>query len=228
MQKAGYVFAQVRTLLDDQEQDFATDDYIQPFLASAQDDLVAECLRDPNIGQIKAAIVLPAVPAGTTSLAQYFMPGGALELLTNPIELREKQAGTADINYVTMIPRGTPTRAVSQNGYNSVYCWTGVDIILPGANQALDIWVWGSCAPAVIVNAETPLVNTTETILKYATAKQICRSRGNRELMRDFQQDQAVQQSAWLRNIYKIQQSIRVVNRPWRPMDTPWVNSPSS
>lgn len=230
MQTAGYVFDQVRSLVDDQEQNFATDDYLRTFLQMAQDDLQMVCMRDPNIGQIKAAVTLPNVPAGTQSLAQELLPpvngkGGHLSLLSDPIEIREKMAGDQEINYCRMIPRGVPVQISTQNSRNLYYTFTGNDLILPGANQNLDLWVWGSFKPAPIKDKNSPLITDTETILKYSTAKLVARSRGMSDVAKDNAGDQAVVQSAWMRDLYKIQQSIRVVNRPWRPKTTFWFDS---
>lgn len=228
MVKAGYVFEQVRALIDDQAQDFADDAYLRTFLQMAQDDFVQDCLRDTNIGEVKAAVVIPNIAAGTTSLAQELLPDGKLGLLSSPIELREKKAGDPDINYINMIPRYVPIQQSTQNSYNLIYTYTGNDIMLPGANQAVDIWVWGAFSPAKIQNADSPLVHDTESILRYATAKLVAKSRSNAEKAADFEKDQRSQQAAWMRAIYKVQQSMRVVNRPWRPKTGYWFDPPSS
>lgn len=217
MVTADYIFTQVQALVDDLEESFATDDYIQPFLQMAQDDFVNEVLKDSNIGAVKAAIVVPAVPAGTTSLKQELMPSGRLELLEQLIELREKRAGAADTDYVYMVPRYTPVSATSQSSLNLTYTYTGTDIILPGATQDVDLWAWGEFAPAKITGPDTPIVPGIETVLKYATASLVAGSRSNANMMKMYAGRQLVQQSAWKRNIYKIQQSIRTVNKRWRP-----------
>lgn len=228
MQTAGYVFDQVRSLMDDQEGQVATDDYLRPFLQMALDDLQAICLNDPNIGQIKASVVIPAVPAGTQSLAPELLPSGKLALLSDPIELRERKVGDQDSNYVRMIPYGVPLPNSSQQSLNRFYTFTGTDIILPGSSQDEDIWVWGAFKPAPIKDKDTPLIPDTEIILKYGAAKLAFGSRGNvaREAKMEAYQMQV--QSAWMRTLYKIQQSIRVVNRPWRPKTQFWFDSPTA
>lgn len=228
MVTAKYVFNQVRALLDDQEATFADDDYLRPFLQMALDDLVAECLRDPNLGEIKAVVVLPSVAAGTQSLGQELLPGGALALLSDPIEVREKRAGDQDINYSTLTPLLTPLAATATRSLNGYYTFTGSDLILPGANQDLDVWIWGSFKPAPITNSDTPLINDIEAILKYGCARLVARSRGNRDMATEFRADQMIQQSAWMRYLYKNMQSIRIVNRPWRPKTSFYFDAPSA
>jgi hypothetical protein len=194
----------------------------------AQDDFAQDVLRDTNIGEIKTFVVIPNLPPGTTSLSQYMLPGGLLGLLSSPIELREKRNGDPDISYITMIPRGVPIQQSNQNSYNLIYCYTGNDILLPGANQAVDIWVWGAYSPAPIRDANSPLVHDTESILRYATAKLVAKSRGNSEKAKEFAEDQRSVQAAWMRAVYKIQQGIRVQNRPWRPKSGYWFDPPSA
>src|SRR5665811_1284096 len=101
---AGDVFDAVRALADDDEGDIATDKKLIPLLQMAQETLVLKLVRNPNIGRFLLPVEVPGVPAGTTSLAPYFQPGGLLEGLNEVVGMREKQAGTQPINYVPMTP----------------------------------------------------------------------------------------------------------------------------
>lgn len=225
MAKASYVFSQVRALLDDQEADFATDDYLVPFLQSAQDDFTVEVLNHANLGRMKFPVTLPAVAAGSQSLASYFGDGQPLQLLEQVIAMREKPTAYSEALYSWMQEVLVPTYAYgTTQPLNRVYTFTGQDILLPGANQALDINVYGSFKPQAIQNGESPLVLGTETILKYGCAAAVCLSRGAGATAKRYSELKYSTQNALFNNWIMQQQNIRVRALPFRrrtwPLDT--------
>lgn len=217
---AGYVFSQVRALLDDPEAGFASDDYLVPFLQSAQDDLVVTVLNHANLGKMKLAVTLSSVPAGTQSLAAYFGTGQPLETLEQIIVLREKIAGYAEYLYSYMRPVIVPPYQPVGSNLNGVYTATSSDILLPGAVGATDIQVYGSFRPQTVQSGATPLVPGTESVLKYGVLEAVCKTRGARTSAIDYKHDKIIQQDSLFNNWMMMQQVINVRCMPFRPQQS--------
>src|SRR5579872_7109445 len=137
----------------------------------SQESLQNFLFNNPNIGRLKSVVVLQNVPAGTTSLASIglFDSGGQLELLTDILTMREKKAGDNDINYLAMEEK-EDVPVLAQYQWNSMYVFTGNDILLPGATQNLDIRIFGSFSVPPITSGDSPIMPKSEIVLKYATA----------------------------------------------------------
>lgn len=177
---AGDIFAQARWWAGDPNGDYTTAAYLTPPLNTVQDDLIAEILQNPNISRLRFAVVLPNVPAGTTSLRPWFDGTNepSLALLKEITSLREKPTGAPDAQYQDMsklndLPVRTPV------GYNSNYVFTGDDIQLPGATQALDIRVWGVFDPAKIIDGNTPVIPNCRVALVLGLAAAAAEGHGN-------------------------------------------------
>jgi hypothetical protein len=184
------VFAAARVMVDDPEGDAATDQYLVPLLQLTIDDMTTDILRNPNIGVLKAVVVLPGFPAGVTSFAAagYFgagtgQPGnGELAMLDSIITMREKAAGSADINYMPMTEM-TDLPIVVQESFNQVYVHLqGSDILVPGATQANDVRIFGTFDQPTIQNQDTPIRPGTQASLKFGLAAAYCMARGNPKL----------------------------------------------
>lgn len=217
---AGYVFSQVRALLDDQDGEFASDDYLTPHLQAALDDLQNSALNHANIGRLKYVVTVPSVAAGTTSLASYFAAGQSLEFLEDVIQLREKQSGYADSAYSPMRPVLVPPVPNPVGVLNYVYTFTGSDIILPGTSGVTDIQVYGPFKAAVIVNADSVLPLGAETVLKYGTAASVCYSRGSGAMGERFDAKRQDGQDSMFNNWIMDQQAIITRARPFRQRRT--------
>ncbi len=221
--QAGYIFSQARTELDDPEGDFATDDYLTPFLQSAQDDLTVDVLNHANLGRMKFEVTLPAVAAGLQSLAQYFGDNQPLATLQEIVVMMEKPPSWSEAAYQQMRPLNTP--AFSYNNtqpFNRVYTYTGQDVLLPGANQSLDILVYGSFKPQLIMSAETPLVLGTEAVLREGVLEKVCRTRGARATASDHQKINYALQGSLFNNWMMQQQQISVRARRFRQRGRSW------
>lgn len=196
---AGDVFSFVAAAFDDPEQDVFTDSYIRPFLQQANYRLFQNVFNNPNIQGAKGIVVVPDVPAGTTSLKKYLDKGGPLEMMAGIYSMREKPTGQTDDAYRPMKPAfdvpitTNPTiGSGTQLYFNGIYILTKGDIILPGANQALDMRFFASFKPVPIEDKDTPLIPDTMTILGHwvcemlgptrgATAEFMAYHQGNRE-----------------------------------------------
>ena len=207
-------------MVDDPEGDYATNPYLTPLLQTVIDDLTLNALRNPNIGALKFTIVLPGFPAALTSFAAggYFDtntvgPGdGELFGLMNILSMREKPAGTADINYLPMTPV-SDLPIVVQNSYNQIYLHLqGTDILVPGATQALDVRIFGAFEQPMIKDEKTPILSGIQAPLKFGLAAAVCCARGNVQLGATYDKKYLLSRNDLLNQIIMDQQQIP--NRP--------------
>lgn len=184
--KAGDVFAMVRDLIDDPEMDYASDTWLAGKANLAQKELILRLTMHASITRYKTLVVLPGVTAGTTSLKDQFAPGKPLELLSEIISLMEKPAGTNDANYQQMSEPEVPEVLSPATDFNIYYTFTGSDVLLPGANQALDMRFFGAFDPKPIKDADSPILPGADVIMAYLTGAIGARSHGNKELGTDL------------------------------------------
>ena len=221
MTTAGQVFIQVRTLVDDDDQDFTTPDYLAPKVQMAQDKLVLNVLANPNMGALKVEVVLPSVPQGTKSLKNYFDPadpsGGPLALLTDIISLRERPASGSqneqDWVAMDMVPDLPATQPTS---FNRVFVWNLDDIRLLGCDQATDIRVFGKFTPKFITDEKSLVVPNTGVILAYDAASIIAYARGNPALGAVYSGQARALTDSLFANAIMAQQAMRIRMKPFR------------
>lgn len=218
MSTAGDVFSLVASFMDDPERDVMTDSYLQPFVQQAQFRLYQNVYANPNIQGAKQAVVLVNVPAGTTSLASYLTT--TLALLSNIFDMREKPTGTSDENYRQMMPSQDIAIPLSDNQqlFNGIYVIAKDDILLPGASQALDIRVFGEFRPIVIVDADTPILQFSETILAHWVCELVGMSRGSTASFIAYHKSEKEQAIAELFN--SLIMDIQVIPTQQRPFNT--------
>jgi hypothetical protein len=222
MPQASYVFSAVRALLDDQEAEFATDDYLVPFLQAAQDDLTLDVLNHANLGRMKFTVTLPNVTAGTQSLADYFGDDQPLATLQQVIRMREKLTNWAEYLYSPMRELLVPQYQPPQNQLNGWYTFTGQDIIIPGSGSDEDIQIYGSFKPQLIQNADTPLVLGTEAVLREGTVAKVCFARGSTTTARAADEKREALQGSLFNNWCMQQQNIVVRARRFRQRGGGW------
>lgn len=227
MLTAGQVFTQIRSLVDDDTQDFTTVDYLVPRVQIAMDKLVLNCLANPNMGSLKISVVLPSIPQGTQSLSAYFNPsdpsGGPLATLSDIISVRERpSAGSRNeqdwvaMDVVIDLPATQPT------SFNRVYVWTFDDIKLLGADQALDMRIFGKFTPVPIKDDKTSIPPNVGVILAYSAAAVIAKSRGNPQLGADYEAEAKMLTDSLFANSIMAQQSMRVRMKPFRTFLFPY------
>lgn len=208
--KASYVFSQVAALLDDPGRTFTTDDYLVPFLQFAQDELVNHVLNIPDLGQLTAKVVLPNVPAGVSDLTDYFATGQDLELCTGVVTMKERPTSGSrqEQDWVRMHPvHDMPT--VTPSSFNSFYQFTGDTIKMPGADQAMDLRIYGKFQPVQIASADSPIVPGTSPILVAGTAAAVAFSRGNSQMGAKYEQKQIASQGSFIANMVMEMQAVR-------------------
>jgi hypothetical protein len=177
--KAAYPMAQAAVILDDPLRQFATDEYLTPFMQIAQDELINNYLQNPELNMLTVQVILYAVPEFTTDLSAYFAEGQPLEFLTDIVSVKERPVTNQnETAWSFLFPaRDMPTFPPSAG--NGFYRFTGDNIFLPGSNQATDIRIFGKFNPAPIESAESNIVPHTSIILTYRTASLVATSRGN-------------------------------------------------
>jgi hypothetical protein len=208
--KASYIFSQASALLDDPGRTFATDEYLVPFLQLAQDELVNHVLNIPDLGQLTAKVVLANVPLGTSDLTDYFAAGQDLELLTGVITMKERPTSGSrqEQDWVRMHPvHDMPT--VTPSSFNSFYQFTGDTIKMPGADQAMDLRIYGKFQTQTIVNADSPIVPGTAPILVYGTAALVSTSRGNNGMATAYNTAKMANMGSYVTNMIMEMQSVR-------------------
>lgn len=176
----------------------------------ALDLVVTEVLSNPNMDQLTSIVILPGVAQGTTSLTDYFKPGGQLELLTSVISMRERamSGSRSDRDWLDMAPYvDLPT--YGPQDYNGAYQFTGGDIRLPGANQALDLRVFGKFQTAPLVREDSALPPGLSPIIEFRTAAIIAGTRGNAAILSTCNTFSDRAQSAYVANVIMELQKVR-------------------
>jgi len=216
MPTAADVFSIVPSMLDDDEQQYVTDDAMRPRLQLVLDDLIETVLTNPNIDKFKSYVVVPAVPAGTTSLAAegYFAPGGPLEMLEEVQFLWEKQVG-AQPQYYSRMNRANIIWPCIPSLFNGVYQATSdvngtQDIRLPGATQALDMMFFASWNVQKITDGASPIPPQTKTVLRFGTAAAFAFAHGNPTLAQGYEAKHQAAKDSLVSQIIMAQQLIRI------------------
>lgn len=192
---ARYAVAQAQAHVGDPRGQFATADRLIPLLQAAQDELVMKVFTNESVTGIKGVVVLPAVPAGTTSLAAYFdKPStsafgntGQLAGLISITTMKERAAGSDDGQWVPMSPclGDLPIIKTAASDFNTVFKFLGNDILMPGSDQAEDFRIYGEFAPFQITGPDTPMIPRSEQIMSRLAAAFLVRPR-NRVLYTDL------------------------------------------
>lgn len=212
--KASYVMSQVRSLVDDPQGGFATDEYLTPFLQLAQDDFVLEVLQNPELGQLSTVVVIPNVAAFTTTLDDQTQAGHDLELLADIISMKERPvSGSRQEQDWVWMTRARDLPTITPAAFNSYYAWDGARIHLPGADQAVDIRVFGKFVPRPITDSESPIVPNTSPILAFATAALVAGSRGNMDLANRYEVKSGNASASFVTNAIMEMQSVKTRQR---------------
>jgi hypothetical protein len=106
--------------------------------------------------------------------------GQPLSNVTDLFDMTETPTGATDSQYRAVSPIQDIAIPLSDNQqlFNGAYAVMEDDIILPGASQALDIRVLGEFRPVPIINADTPIIKFSETILAHWVCEMVGASRG--------------------------------------------------
>lgn len=216
--KVQYLLPQVQSLLDSAGPGtFAPIDYVLPFLQLTQDQLELECLQNPELGNLETVVIIPNVPAGTVDLTDYFTgEDAALATLIDVITMKERaSSGTRqEIDFNNMIKvRDIPT--IAPSAFHSYFSVRDNTIVLSGADQAVDLRIFGKFKPAVLKDENSPIVPNTSAILVFGTASLIAVSRGNETMYKIYEKKRLDAQQSFIANAIMELQSVRTRMRSY-------------
>jgi len=139
-------------------------------------------LSFPIIKRPSAIIIIPSIGLGTTTLHKYFDKGGELELIEDIVSLKERpQTSTSEGDWRRMNP-SMDIRGMTAGAFNHIYQFNGDDIILPGADQDLQLRVFATVNPQPLIAADSPLIPSTPIIIEMWASGLICNVRGSARL----------------------------------------------
>lgn len=203
----------VRSMVGDVYGDHATSERVLGVLNTAQKMLFNEMTALPIIGRAVAIVVLPSIGLGTKSLSAHFLVGGQLEFLENIISMKERTTtATDESDWVIMTPT-LNMPGFTAGSYNHIYHFTGEDIKLPGADQDLQVRIFGEFVPQAITSEASRLVPGTAIALEFCAARLYLNSRGNATLARTYQGDYEIQRDALFNRIVQEKQVIPIRQR---------------
>lgn len=182
----------IRTLVEDPNGDFATDDYLAPLVQLEYTDMLNELrLYAPDIDDY--TVELFAVPAGTPDLSAYMAQNQPLYWLMVPREIEWKLPGTGANTYVDAEGPLTKLRDIPVPGIPALDCWsfTHLNIGLSMMSTALDLRIRGEFMFPPL-SAGTDVIqmgqNTMPAISK-RVAKLIATRRGNQQWVTNYGAD---------------------------------------
>ncbi|SRR6266566_2233461 len=214
--KVQYVTAQVAALLDDPGRTFATDDYLVPYVQLTQDQLEQEALQNPNLGNMVTTVIIPAVPAGTFDLQDYFTPGQPLELLIDIISMKERTVGglrqEQDWNFMSRV-NDIPT--IQPVAFNSYFAIRDNTVVLSGADQDMDLRIFGKFKPQPLASGNSVIVPNTSPILSFGAAALVSMARGNDTMANWYEKKRIDAQDGFMSNAIMEMQATRIRMRSY-------------
>lgn len=220
MPTAADVYEITQPLLGDPGgEQFATPDWLRPYLNVAVKTFSKDVMGNPNVPKYKKYVVLPAFPQGETSFANqhYFDKGGLLQYLDETILMWEKMPGQTDDYYaevikVSSIPVLNPQSSVLYHGVFQELSDPAAptqDILVPAASQAMDIKVFGSFTGIYIVDKTTPVPPQSVECLAFLTAALSAGPYGNAGLATGYMATYKESKDALINKFIMSQQMVR-------------------
>jgi len=189
-----YEFAQP-LLGDPGGEQFATADWLRPYLNIAIKVFSNDVMGNPNVPQYKKYVVIPQFPQGETSFANqvYFGKGGLLQYMSDVDRMWEKFCGQID-DYYSEVRRVSSIAVVSPQApvlYHGVYqelsdpSQPTQDIIVPAASEDTTIRILGSFTGIYIADETTPVPPQSVEVLAFLTVALASGPYGNAGLKAD-------------------------------------------
>lgn len=177
------LLSQIRSFVNDPQGDMTSLEFVLPLIQAAQDQLVAEVMKNPNLGQISAKVVLSNVAAGTESLSAYFQTDGDLSLLSDVITMKERAVtGSRSEQDWLEMGRKMDLPTLNSSSFSGYFSFRGNDIAILPSDQIMDYRIFGKFEPANLDNESSPIIPGTSTILARRAAADISAIRGNQSL----------------------------------------------
>lgn len=213
--QAKLIFTFIRSLLDDSQNDWTPDSYLAPFFNLACRNLQMEVAAFGLVENV-AEVILPAVPAGTTSLAAYAEMNQPLSSMWQPLDLYERPAGAGDSAW-RLLRRVEVVPPLPPQPFFDFWEYRGGDVVLPPASQPLDLMVrYEALLPYVTETSEPLHLLGGSHILAYSSAALIARSRGAEQLALTLAAESQRQCQLLLLHLNRSRQQISLRQRPYR------------
>lgn len=215
--KISQILPKIRSLVNDPQGQFVTADYVLPLVQLSLDLLTQEVLTNPNMETLCAIVVIPNVPAGTTSLQSYFAAGHPLELLTNIVSMKERpsQGSRQEQDWIMMDESFDPP-TINSSAFSRFYTFTpGVTILIPPADQIEDFRIFGKFQTVPLTSMDSPIPPGINPILEFRTGALIAASRGNAQLKVDYNTWADRAQSSYVANLIMEMQKIVTRQQPF-------------
>lgn len=178
----------VRSLLEDQNADYADDPYLQGPLTLCYTEL-ANKLRLCNPDFDEFTVELPNVLAGTPDLSGFSTTGQPLNFLIEPIRIEWKLPGQ-DATFYRSAEKLSKVRDLMAPGISAIDCWswTHLAIFLSRFNVNLDIRVTGEFMfPPLSTGSDQALIGLNALpAMAYAIATVIAMKRGNQQWVTNY------------------------------------------
>lgn len=182
--------ARVRALVGDPDGDFATDAYLLPLINQAYEQAIhtLEGTCSPFITQL---LVVPNLPAGTTSLVAAQKAGQPLDGLMNPLDIEYKQSGLPDTNYIfavqrNILPNTSPTGSPQIRGMD--WEWRAYVLYVTPLPYIATLRVRGEFRPPALGNDDDIIVihPLMAAALAYSTAALVGAERINNNYVQNY------------------------------------------
>lgn len=215
MDTAAIVFDFARSLLDDPERSWATDEYLRTFLNLAWRGLANE-MGACRMGLDERVVILPNVSAGTQDLSAWLLPGQPLASMWQPVTLWERPAGGNDAQWRPMQRVGALDPEMTAQPYLGIWEYREGNVWFPAATQAVDLQVRFEEIFPALADATQPLrIVGTGHILGYSVAALTARSRGNRTMAADYAAEAQRHTGLLMLRLGKEMQNLRVRPRAY-------------
>ena len=179
-----------RALVGDPDGDFATDAYLLPLINQFYEQAIHK-LEETCSPFITLLQVVPALPAGTTSLVAQQKPNQPLFGLINPLDIEYKQTGLPETNYIfaverNILPNTSPTGSPQIRGMDWEY--RSFVLYVTPLPYIADLRVRGEFRPPPLKNDDDIIVihPLMGACLAYGAASLIGSERQNQNYKTDY------------------------------------------
>lgn len=176
----GQVKARVRSLLDDPQGSYLTDDFITPLISEVYDDANSQ-LASTQSSYDAALVEVAGINPGTPNLSAYQVGTGPLAgLMAQPQRIDWKAAGDDPSRYQLVpnygdLPDLQPQQRIAGWEFRGNVIW------LTACSIAVDLRVRGEFGPAALASDDSVLITHPRIgyVVAYGTAALIAAVRGN-------------------------------------------------
>lgn len=170
------IVSRVQMLLEDQEQDWASTDYIIQYLGLHNED-VESLLENLDLSFDTDVIILSGVTAGTSDLSTYQQDGGPLDMMMLPTALEWRNIGEDDTKWR---PIGKKDKVLDVQPLVGIasYEWRHGLVYISPSTVDVDLRIRCEDLPALLDSDSSTYVKGMTNVLAYGVAALVSGSRG--------------------------------------------------